>query len=579
MTFRNRDEAFRALERSYDLIEESQRKEVFLALADRAKARQELEDVYDRLPEGRLTGMIVAVKDNIDVAGFPTTAACPSFQYDPEADAEVVRSLRAEGALIIGKTNLDQFATGLVGTRSPFGAVRDSKNPERISGGSSSGSAVAVAMGFVDLALGTDTAGSGRVPAALQGIIGIKPTLGSVSSKGLVPACKSYDTITVFAQTYHLAKEAMSVISRTGTRDFPLNFKEQPSECPTIAIPAELPELNDSWKAAFSSAKQRLQERGYKVEEVDLSESLAAAKMLYESALVSERAESVGEFVHLHSESADLDPSVKSIVLNAQRYTGAETLSARRLLDQRKEKALAVWSHCDALMIPTAPFHPDIETVQADPIGVNAKMGTYTNFCNLFDLSAIALPAGQVPDGGLLGSNKSANFGVTFVGRAFDDDLIAHIAEDFLGAPQDSAGWLLSRDDASMVSIGVFGLHLAGQPLNYQLTDLGGYLAGNIETTPDYKLFKLGTQPEKPGLSGPYAEGGERISGEEWKLSPAGFAEFVRNLPAPMTIGNIRLSDGRTIPGFSCQPSALHDAEEISRFRGWKQYQAELASL
>lgn len=577
MVFREKREAVNEINRIFDRIEVEGRNEVFLSLKNKSDLLDELDEIFDKYPFGELTGLIVAVKDNIDVLGFPTTAACPSYAYTPINDAAAVVELKKAGALIIGKTNLDQFATGLVGTRSPFGAVRDAINPERISGGSSSGSAVAVSMGFADASLGTDTAGSGRIPAALQGVVGIKPTLGTVSSEGVVPACKSYDTISVFAKELALARLVTKVIARSGSRPAASGLKENLPQSPVIAVPAALPELNDSWKAAFGKAKTRLRDQGFVVREIDLSESLEAAKMLYESALVSERAEAVGKFISNETSNENLDPSVKTIVLNAAGYSGSETLSAQRELVERRDKALAAWSDCDALMIPTAPFHPDIATVEADPIGVNAKMGTYTNFCNLFDLSAIAIPAGEVPDGGSLGSEKPAHFGVTFVGMALEDDKIGKVADRFQGINSEPVGWLAAQCQNELISVGVFGLHLSGQTLNGQLLDLGGYLQGKIATSPEYKLFELATDPAKPGLSGKYRSGGHSILGEEWKLSPLGFSNFISALPDPMTIGRIRLEDGREILGFSFQPSALEGAKDISSFGGWKEYLQEMA--
>lgn len=578
MAYRTLTEARTVLDSCFAAIDGARRPEVFISLHCRAAAFDALEQSFSENPDGALTGMIIAVKDNIDVLGFQTTAACPGYSYQPTQDAACVAELRAAGAVIIGKTNLDQFATGLVGTRSPYGAVRDAAVPERISGGSSSGSAVAVALGVVDAALGTDTAGSGRVPAGLQGIVGIKPTLGLVSNRGVVPACESYDCVTVFARGLDTAELLVEVMSASGDRPWPADARFTAPLRPVVGIPAELPALSASWKDAFADAVERARDAGCEIREINLAPSLDAARMLYDSALVAERAEAVGNYV-ADPTSSDVDPSVAGIVREAGTWTGVDVLRAQRELTSRQAEALSEWDGLDAVLVPTAPFHPTIAAVNDDPVDVNSTMGTYTNFCNLFDLCAVAFPTGVVPDSGRPQDGgtaaQSANFGVTVLAGAFDDGVAAGIAAavtDGFGADavEDSASSWAGRCGRG-IPLTVFGAHLRGQPLNHELRSLGASFVGDVATAASYQLFALDTVPPKPGLSGPVTDGhGESVRGEEWLISPAKLGEFLAGLPAPMSLGQVELSDGRFVTGFSCQPAALEGAEDITRFGGWK---------
>lgn len=580
MPFRTHTDALQKLERFFHFLRHSGRDEIFISLLDEKSAAEQLAEQYERHPRGRLTGMLIAVKDNIDVVGFDTTAAAPGFAYTPDRDSAVVAQLRSEGALVVGKTNLDQFATGLVGTRSPYGAVRDAIVPERISGGSSSGSAVAVSLGLVDAALGTDTAGSGRIPAGLQGIVGIKPTIGLVSNDGVVPACASYDCVTVLAPDLPIAELVMQIMAQSGHRELPHDLAMKPPVSPVVGIPTTLPSMSETWVRAFHAAVMRLEERGFLIREINLDPSLEAAKMLYDSPLVAERAEAVGEFVTAAGDDDNIDPTVRGIITGATRFSAPEVLEAQRDLATRREAALREWSACDVIMVPTAPFHPDIETVQHDPIGVNAAMGTFTNFCNLFDLCAVAVPAGIVSDGGSLGSHLPASFGVTFLSTAFRDDIVGAVARTFTGPPtptnDPAPGWLAenAREGDRVVSLAVFGAHLRGQPLNRELLNLGAVYLGNITTTSDYRLFALDTTPPKPGLTGPLPSGadGQSVDGEEWLLSHDSLARLLTALPEPMTLGSVSLSDGRSITGFSFQPACLGSARDITEWGGWRSY-------
>lgn len=541
----------------YRNIEASGRDEVFIHL----RPQPEVEDDYRAALSagGALAGVVLAVKDNVDVAGIPTTAACPEFSYIPDADAPAVTALKAAGAVVIGKTNLDQFATGLVGTRSPYGAVRDSRRLDYISGGSSSGSAVAVALGFADIAIGTDTAGSGRVPAGLQGIVGIKPTVGVVSTEGVVPACASYDCVTIFAADLPTAQSAMAVMSAAAPqRQWPAEVPFAAPVTPRIAIPDTLTGLDDAWQAAFAEAVRQAKAAGFDIVPIPMDDFFAAAGLLYNGALVAERWDAVGEFVSTAGPDAELDPTVAAIISAAGAYSATDLLRDRRRVEELRRTALAQLEGCHALMVPTAPEHPRIDEVAADPVAVNSRMGRYTNFCNLFDMCAIAIPAGTVADG--------AQFGITLLAPGFHDGVIADLAARFLDVPS-TATWPESGG-APLTELAVFGAHLRGQPLEHQLTGRGARWAGPITTAPHYRLYALDTVPPKPGLTR-VDTGGAPIVGERWLLSPAALGEFLAELPAPMLLGKVELDDGRWITGFGCDHIAPTQGRDITEYRGW----------
>lgn len=538
----------------YRSIAESGRDEVFIHL----RPQSEVEADY-HAASGPLAGLVLAVKDNVDVAGIPTTAGCPNFSYIPDADAPAVAALKTAGVVVIGKTNLDQFATGLVGTRSPYGAVRDSRRPEYISGGSSSGSAVAVALGFADIAIGTDTAGSGRVPAGLQGIVGIKPTLGVVSAKGVVPACASYDCVTIFAADLATAQSAMAVMSGGAPqRQWPADVPFAAPVTPRVAIPETLTGLDDAWQAAFGEAVRQAKAAGFDTVPIPMDDFFAAADLLYNGALVAERWDAVGEFVSSAGPQAGLDPTVAAIISAAGAYSATDLLRDRRRVEELRRTALAQLEGCHALMVPTAPEHPRIDEVAADPVVVNSRMGQYTNFCNLFDMCAIAVPAGTVTDG--------AQFGITLLAPGFHDGVIADLAARFLDVPSTET-WPESGG-APLTELAVFGAHLRGQPLEHQLTGRGARWAGPITTAPHYRLYALDTVPPKPGLIR-VGEGGAPIIGERWLLSPAALGEFLAELPAPMLLGKVELDDGRWITGFGCDHIAPTHGRDITEYRGW----------
>lgn len=556
---------------AYSAIGAARRPEVWITLRPAAAALAEAAAVDAAVTAGErlpLAGLVAAVKDNIDVAGLPTTAGAPSYEYLPARDAACVARLRRAGAVVIGKTNLDQFATGLVGTRSPYGAVRNAWDPAKISGGSSSGSAVAVALGLVDFALGTDTAGSGRVPAALNGIVGVKPTRGVIPCTGVVPACRSLDCVTVLAPSLALARRAVAVMAgpdgvdplasllggrpRGGWQLPEADAGPEVGTAPAriaVPLPAQLSELADGWAAAFESAVVRLRAAGAQIVPTDIAPLLEAATLLYGGSFVAERYAAVGDHVRQHAEliGRDLDPVVAGIILDAAKHTAAGYFADRERLDELAVRAARALDGCDALLTPTTTLHPSIAEVRKDPVGVNARLGTYTNFANLLDLAAVAVPAGTV---------AGLPFGIMLTGPAGSDARLAEIA---------------ARYDQADVDLLVVGAHLSGQPLNHELVAAGGRLLGPAATAPCYRLYALDTRPAKPGLvrTGP-ERAGASIAGEVWRLPAASFARFMTGLAVPMAIGRVRLDDGRDVLGFLCEPAAVPGAADITSYGGWR---------
>ena len=547
---------------AYAAIAAAGRPEVWITLRPASEAEAEAAEIDARVLDGAdlpLAGLVAAVKDNIDVAGMPTTAAAPSFSYHPEEDATAVARLRAAGAVVLGKTNLDQFATGLVGTRSPYGAVRSAWDPARISGGSSAGSGVAVALGLVDLALGTDTAGSGRVPAALNGVVGVKPTRGVVPATGVVPACRSLDCVTVFARSLDLAGKAVAVMAGPDGRDplatllgdHPRGAWRLPpgGGAPRVAVPRpdQLDGLADGWAEAFAAAVSRLRAAGAETAEVDIAPLLDAAALLYGGAFVAERYAAAGAHIAAHADlvGTDLDPVVARIILDGARFTAAELFADQEKLDRLAAQAAAALSGFDALLTPATTAHPTFAEVSADPVGVNASLGRYTNCANLLDLASVAFPAGTV---------RGLPFGVMLTGPAASDARLAEIAGRYEQAP---------------VDLLVVGAHLSGQPLNHELLAAGGTLVSPAATAATYRLFALDTTPAKPGLVR-QARGGAAVAGEVWRLPAAGFARFMAGLAAPMAVGRVRLDDGCDVLGFLCEPAAVAGATDITGYGGWR---------
>lgn len=569
---------------AYAAIAATDRPEIWIALRPMADTLAEAEAVDAAAAAGvelPLAGLVAAVKNNVDVAGLPTTAACPGFATTPAAvDAPVVARLRAAGAVVLGATNLDQFATGLVGTRSPYGAVRDARRPVHVSGGSSAGSAVAVALGLVDVALGTDTAGSGRVPAALQGIVGIKPTIGVVPVDGVVPACRSYDCVTVFARDIDTADVAMGVIAGpgddAGARPFAPDAPLAAPDVPVVAVPSDLPGLSPAWREAFHAAAVRLAGSGVTVREVDIAPFLAAARLLYDGGLVAERHEAVGDFVDAHRDDADagVDPTVGAIVSAAGTVAATTLLRDRVRLTELTSVAMASIAECDALLVPTTTEHPTLAEVDAEPVAVNARLGTYTNFCNLMDLCAVAVPSGTAGDD---------QFGVSVIARAGADAVALDLARRVVAptppvaapgaaaAAASAAPWP-TRAGLSAVELLVVGAHLRGQPLTWQLTDRGARWLGPTRTAPLYRMARLDTSPPKPGLTRVGAADGVSIGGELWLVGTAMLGDFLAALPEPMSLGRVTLADGTDVVGFGCAFDAWRDGVDVSGYGDWPSY-------
>ena len=532
---------------------------------------------------GPLAGLRFGVKDNIDVAGLPTTAACPAFAYLPPAHATVVARLLAAGASVVGKTNLDQFACGLNGTRSPYGAVPNSFDARFVSGGSSSGSAYVVATGEVDFALGTDTAGSGRVPAGLNNIVGIKPTRGLLSAKGVVPAAQSVDCVSIFARTVDLAAQVLAVALGADAADpYSRTPALAPAHWPTrfrFGVPSLRAFFGDAQaEAAWDAAIAQLQALGGTPVEIDYAPLADAAALLYDSALVAERYAAVRPFFDAQPEAV-IEP-VRGILVQGIGYSAADHVDALTRLRALGQQAAAMWTGIDVLMVPTAPTHCTIADMQADPVARNSRMGVYTNFVNLLDYAAISVPSSLRSDG--------LPFGVTFVGPAGSDFALAALGQRYhqasglplgaTGASLPPVGTLAQPPVAGpTVRVAVVGAHLSGMPLNVQLQERGGRLLQATHTAPDYRLFALpGTTPPKPGLIRAAAGEGAAIALEVWELPAAHYGSFVALIPAPLGIGTLTLADGSSVQGFLCEAQALAGAQDITHHGGWRAYMGSL---
>ena len=542
----------------------------------RAAARELMDCAPDSLP---LWGVPFAVKDNIDVAGLPTTAACPTFSYLPQRDATAVARLRAAGALVVGKTNLDQFATGLNGTRSPYGAPRSVFDADYVSGGSSSGSAVAVAAGLAAFALGTDTAGSGRVPAAFNNIVGIKPTPGLVPITGTVPACKSLDCLTVFSTTVGDGVAVRRIMEGFDSQD-EFSRRARPVRLPASGLRIGILDGDEreffgdrEVEALYDRAVERARSLGATIVPFDYAPFREAAALLYDGPWVAERLAALGAF--LATNAADFDPVVRAIIEGAGRMTAADAFKGRYRLEQLRRRTEAEWAKADILMLPTSPTTCTVAQMRADPIGRNARFGRYTNFCNLLDCAAIAIPAGFGENG--------LSAGIMLVGPAFSDDALAPVADALHRAAAPGMGRELSAvlseesrvqpvpDDR--IPIVVVGAHLTGMPLNHELTTAGGRLVREARTSAEYRLFVLpGTRPAKPGLLREPGFQGPGIVVEVWLLPPDAFGAFVSRIPAPLGIGKISLSDGTSASGFLCEAHGVAGAEEITELGGWRAY-------
>ena len=553
---------------------------IFITLVDEAAAQAAAAALPAFDPAARpLWGVPFAVKDNIDVACMQTTAACPDYAYVAAETAPVVQLLLDAGAILIGKTNLDQFATGLVGVRTPYPVPRNACDPALVPGGSSSGSAVAVALGLVTFALGTDTAGSGRVPAALNNIVGLKPARGALSARGVVPACRTLDCVSIFAATTDDAWRVMEVaaVRDAGdpwSRSFSLG---RPAMPPVVrfGVPDRASRIlgGSAAESAYDAALALLPARPVAV---DLGPFFAAAALLYEGAWVAERYAAISDFIQAKPDA--LHPVTRMIIEGATRFTAADAFDGIYRLAELANISKALWNTIDVLMVPSIPDVCTLDDVARDPLGANSRLGTYTNFVNLLDLSAIAVPGPFRPDG--------LPAGVTLIAPAGRDALLAAIAEELhakAGVPLGATGKPLPpapprATDAppDTVALAVVGAHLSGMPLNHELTERGATFVKAAKTEPAYRFFALPDgPPPRPGMLR-VSRGGAAIAVEVWAMTPQAFGDFIAGVPAPLGIGTVDLDDGTSVKCFLCEAAGIEDAEDITRFGGWRAYIASL---
>jgi allophanate hydrolase len=574
--------------RSFRRIREHNDPAIFISLRDEASAVAEAEALKHKdSAQLALYGVPVAIKDNIDVLGLPTTAACPAFAYSPGRDSTAVARLRAAGAIVIGKTNLDQFATGLVGVRSPYGVPSNPMRGDLIPGGSSSGSAVAVSAGLVPLALGTDTAGSGRVPAMLNNIVGLKPSLGMISTAGVVPACRTLDCVSIFSLTVDDAMTALAAIAGPDgadpfSRDRPLGAMHPFPDVVRLGIPrpGQLIFFGDkAAEKAWHDAVGRWSALGSTLVECDLEPFYETARLLYEGPWVAERYLVIRNL--LASAPEAIHPVTREITAAGARLSAAETFAALYRLQALRRIAGRAFANIDALLLPTAPTAYSTAQVLANPIELNSRLGTYTNFVNLLDLCGLALPASIRPD--------DTPFGITLLAPAGHDARLASIGRIFhadtglaMGSralPQPPLAALSAATSGDEIAIAVVGAHLSGMALNGELKALGARLLRATATAPDYKLYALkGTTPPKPGMLRVKAGSGSAIQIEVWGLSAAAFGKFVDSIPPPLSIGTVRVADGSGVKGFLVEPAAIEGARDISAFGGWRAFMAEAAA-
>lgn len=568
----------------------------WIALATPEQIITQWENITALRSQGRdlpLFGVPFAAKDNIDAAGFRTTAACPSFGTEPVAtDSTVVQRLKSQGAIIVGKTNLDQFATGLVGTRSPYGAVANSFDPDRVSGGSSSGSSVVVAQGLVPFSLGTDTAGSGRVPAGFNNLVGFKPTRGALSAHGVVPACRSLDCVSIFALTLEDAELVLRLSEGYDVQDA---YSRDRSNCATDRSPRghlpSQPKLaicsNPEWfgrveqAAAYQVALIKAQSLGWKLEPVDFTPLFALASLLYEGPWVAERYAAIEEFIR-SVPAETMDPVVRSIVMKAESFSATDLFTCEYRRKDLSRKIEHIFGQYDALLVPTAPTFPSMQDLKDEPVKANSQLGTYTNFVNFMDWSALAIPAGWREDG--------LPFGITLIGEAWEEPRLLELARRWMSdAPRLLGATGVEHQEtcfertvpSDTMRLAVVGAHLSGFPLNKDLVSRRATLVTATTTAPCYQLFALQkTNPSavsKPGLRR-VADGGESIEVEVWNMPANKMGSFLGTVAAPLGLGSIELRDGQWVHGFICEPIGLENAEDVTSFGGWRGYTQSLAT-
>ena len=559
----------------YDQIEAGPLNPVWISVVSRetslARAKSLESDPMARSKP--LFGVPFAIKDNIDLEGVPTTAGCPAYAYAPAKSATVVKKLMDAGAIPIGKTNLDQFATGLVGTRSPHGACSSVFDEKYVSGGSSSGSAVAVASGLVSFSLGTDTAGSGRVPAAFNNLVGMKPTRGVLSTAGVVPACRTLDCVSIFATN---SADAAAVLQAARGFD-----EEDPySRAPEVGDDAapwsggsfsfgvppkdQLEFFGDEAAAdLFSKAVVDLEALGGKKVEIDYAPFRAAAELLYAGPWVAERLAAIQPFLEAHGDG--MNPTVRGIIGGAAAHTAVKAFEAAYRLQALRAKTLEEWDKMDVLLLPTTGTTYTIEDVIREPVRLNSNLGFYTNFVNLLDLSAVAVPAGFRANG--------LPFGVTFIAPAFQDEALLMLGDRYHRAHSQVAGLALKGKPTGCVTVAVVGAHLTGQPLNWQLTDRGARVISTTRTAACYRLFELpGQKPAKPGLVRVEDFPGPGIEVEVWAMPEQHFGSFVAAIPPPLGIGSVELANGEFVKCFICEPWVLPGAKDITEYGGWRNF-------
>ncbi|WP_443970396.1 allophanate hydrolase [Sphingobium sp. CR28] len=549
---------------AYDIVQP----QIWISRATPKELRAAALAVDARISAGEvlpLAGVPFAVKDNIDVAGFETTAACPAFAYEPDASASVVEQLIAAGAICVGKTNLDQFATGLVGTRSPYGIPRNAYDLSYVSGGSSSGSAVAVAAGIVAFALGTDTAGSGRVPAAFNHLIGFKPTKGRWSTRGLVPACRTLDCITVFTDKLSDARLVDEVVAGFDPADpYSKPLANRPIGRARIGVPRRDQRMwfGDAQSEYFYD--RALETLGIDAElvEIDIEPLLEAARLLYGGPWVAERTAAIAGL--LASDPDAIDDTVRSVVSPGVDMSAVELWNGIYRLAELKRLADQMWEDVDLLAFPTTGTTYRVAELQAAPVALNSNLGFYTNFVNLLDMAALAVPAGTRSNG--------TGFGITLIGPADSDHGLLSVAESYLAAANLPGPPPLDREGKmERIKLAVVGAHLKDMPLHWQLTSRNATFVGAFETAPTYRLYAMADSvPPKPALV--HSADGAAIALEVYELDAAGFGSFVAEVPAPLAIGTVTLSDGTSVKGFVAEPRAMIGAEDITHLGGWRAY-------
>ncbi len=574
----------------YDRIERYADPAVWIYLAPIADSLERARALHRRNPELPLYGVPFAIKDNLDWAGVPTTAGCPAFAYVPQRSSFVVERLCAAGAIPIGKTNLDQFATGLVGTRTPYGVCRNPFNPDYLPGGSSAGSGVAVSVGLVSFALGTDTAGSGRVPAAFTNIVGLKPTRGLVSTRGLVPAVRSLDCVSVFALTCADAELVLQVASGYDVEDPFSRGAEATTRREITGLRVGIPAdeylnfcNNVDAQECYRAAIAELKTLGCQIVTIDFQPFADTAPLLYEGAWVAERLAAIGDFLKRQPDA--VHPVVRQIISGASQYDAVSAFQGMYRLAALKRQTEAQWQKMDIMAVPTTPTIYTVAEVEAEPISLNRNLGIYTNFVNLLDLCALSVP-NRFQRNGL-------PTGLTLIAPAWHESLLCRLGAAFqthiggtLGATRIPISAIavtpmsFSTESSSeeRVKIAVVGAHLTGESLNYQLTQEQGIMVRACRTSPIYRLYALteGAIP-KPGLVRQLDNKGSAIEVEVWELPVAGFGRFVTKIPPPLGIGTLVLENDEAVKGFLCESYAVVNAPEISHFGGWRAYLASLS--